>query len=74
MENPTAPTSHEVLIPAVRVAERIGVTRRTLSRWLSDPNLNFPQPISINSRLYVREVELNAWLAERARLSAGKAA
>lgn len=74
MENLTPHGSPEILVPAVRVAERIGVTRRTLSRWLSDPGLKFPQPISINGRLYVWEVELNAWLAERARLSVSKAA
>jgi excisionase family DNA binding protein len=68
MENPTARANPEVLVSAVRVAERIGVTRRTISRWLDDESLNFPKPINIHKRLYIREADLNAWLAERTRV------
>ena len=71
---PAPAPAPEVLIPAVRAAERIGITRRSLARWLKIESLNFPEPLTINGRLYIREVEFNSWLADRARLSVAKAA
>jgi predicted DNA-binding transcriptional regulator AlpA len=61
----------ERLIPAPAVASELGVTRRTLGRWLIDLNLGFPRPIEINCRLYFRRAELEAWKAGRLRRATG---
>lgn len=61
---PLAPT---ILLPTVRLRERYGVTDRTLSRWVADPDLNFPKPIVINGRRYWQEAGLVVWEIERAK-------
>ena len=57
------PLRAERLTPAHKVADQFGVTRRTLSRWIVDPELDFPQPFAINKRLYFRQREVDAWKA-----------
>lgn len=54
-------------IPVKKVAERFGVTVRTIDRWIVDEDLGFPDPIYINKRRYVDEEQLECW--ERARAS-----
>jgi DNA-binding transcriptional MerR regulator len=46
------------LLPRRLVAERYGVNPRTIVRWENDPNLRFPQPLTINNRQYYHEAEL----------------
>lgn len=52
-------------VPKRKVAERNGVSVRTISRWEGDPELNFPRPIIINGRRYYDEAELRAWEQSR---------
>lgn len=75
-DNPltTTPTEPEQLAPAPRVATQFGITRRTLSRWIVDPNLAFPQPVEINRRLYFKQLEVDAWKLARAVFSVREAA
>jgi hypothetical protein len=53
-------------LPKPKVAERYRTTSRAVDRWRKDPNLGFPQPISINGFLYFSEPELIAWERSRA--------
>jgi hypothetical protein len=46
------------LLPRRLVAARYGVNVRTIVRWENDPDLRFPQPITINQRQYFHEAEL----------------
>jgi hypothetical protein len=57
----------EQLLSARRVCERYGVVGRTLERWLHDPRLEFPTPVTINRRRYFRVDQLQTW--ERARVA-----
>ncbi len=61
--------SNEALIPAPQLAGELGITRRTLARWLGDPALGFPQPTRINNRLYFSRSAVEAWKAARLRQS-----
>ena len=47
-------TSNEVMA-------RYSIVRRTLSRWIESPTMNFPQPVSINNRLYFTLSDLDAF-------------
>jgi predicted DNA-binding transcriptional regulator AlpA len=53
-------------VTATKVRDRYGVSDMTLWRWLRDPKLNFPKPITINGRRYWREDSLSAWEDARA--------
>jgi Helix-turn-helix domain len=55
------------LLPALTVARMCGVVRRTLSRWVADPELGFPAPVLIRDRWYFRRSEIEAFRATRAR-------
>jgi predicted DNA-binding transcriptional regulator AlpA len=48
-------------LPTRQVCARYGVSDRTIARWVRDPNLNFPQPIVINGRLYFDDEALTAF-------------
>jgi hypothetical protein len=48
------------------VARRYGVSKRTVERWLEDPDLGFPVPMDINGRRYFDLHELEQF--ERARV------
>ena len=52
-------------VSAAKVRQRYGVSDMTLWRWLRNPTLCFPKPITINGRRYWREDSLLDW--ERAR-------
>jgi hypothetical protein len=58
-------------VPATALAAELGVSRRTLARWLLDAALGFPQPKVVNHRLYFERVAVEAWRAATAVRSAG---
>jgi len=60
-------TSNEALIPAPQLSGELGITRRTLARWLDDPALGFRQPTRINNRLYFSRSAVETWKAARLR-------
>jgi predicted DNA-binding transcriptional regulator AlpA len=47
------------------VAERYGKSTKTITRWDSDPKLNFPPAIVINGRKHRALSKLEAWERER---------
>jgi predicted DNA-binding transcriptional regulator AlpA len=61
-------------VPAPKVAEQFGVTRRTLGRWICDERLSFPRATVLNKRLYFDQHEINAWKLDRMRASIAEAA
>jgi hypothetical protein len=48
-------------LPRRLTCQRYGVSSRTISRWESDPDLDFPQPEVINGRKYYDEDALTTW-------------
>jgi hypothetical protein len=54
-------------LPTVKVAERYGVTTRSIYRWKEDPELGFPKPLVINSRGYWNLTDLEAWERQQQR-------
>jgi len=64
------------MIPKPALAAELGVSSRTLSRWLADATVEFPRPITIRSRLYFNRVGIEAWKSARLRaaLIAGEVA
>jgi len=54
------------LIPARVVRETLGnISDMTMWRWLHDENyrhLNFPKPITIATRRYWRQSDIDSWL------------
>ncbi len=60
-------------LPSTAVCERYGINRRTLGRWMLDPDMGFPTPATLNSRHYFSEAELDDF-DRRAVLKLGKAA
>lgn len=68
----TSPTD---LIPKPAIARELGVSSRTVSRWMGDKSLGFPTPIRLRNRLYFPRTALEEWKARRIRASiAGVAA
>jgi hypothetical protein len=68
MSRPSFPLEQagEKLLPDPMVAQRYGVSTRTLPRWDADPALGFPRPIWIRDRKYRRVSELVKWERRRA--------
>jgi predicted DNA-binding transcriptional regulator AlpA len=58
-------------IPAPQLADELGISRRTLARWLLDVELRFPQPKIVNHRLYFERSSIEAWKAATAVKAAG---
>jgi predicted DNA-binding transcriptional regulator AlpA len=48
-------------LPTRQVCERYGISDRTLARWERDPDLRFPQPMTINKRKFYSENALTAF-------------
>ncbi len=48
-------------IPAPELAVELGISRRTLARWLLDAALAFPRPRCVNHRLYFERGTVEAW-------------
>jgi hypothetical protein len=53
-------------IPATALAAELGVSRRTLARWLRDIPMGFPRPRCVNKRLYFERIAVEAWKAATA--------
>jgi hypothetical protein len=47
-------------IPATELADELGISRRTLARWLLDVALEFPRPKIVNRRLYFERNSIEA--------------
>jgi DNA-binding transcriptional MerR regulator len=58
---PPARRSGRRLLPTKQVADRYGVTSRTVERWRRNPALNFPAALNINGRNYQDEDEVDAF-------------
>jgi hypothetical protein len=58
------------LIPKPNLARELGVSGRTISRWLDDPAIGFPRPIVVRSRNYFCRPDIEAWKSAQIR-SAG---
>jgi hypothetical protein len=58
------PTSPNCRLPIAWVAERYGVTIRTISRWVDDPSTGFPSPKYTRGRRYFLWEAIQAWEAE----------
>ena len=57
------------LVPKPALAAELGVSSRTLSRWLADATVEFPRPVAIRNRLYFARASVEAWKAARLRAS-----
>jgi predicted DNA-binding transcriptional regulator AlpA len=55
-----------IWIPAPQLAAELGVSRRTLARWILDLALEFPRPKIVNHRLYFSRGDVEAWKAATA--------
>jgi predicted DNA-binding transcriptional regulator AlpA len=55
-----------IWIPAPQLAAELGVSRRTIGRWLLDVALGFPRPKIVNHRLYFERNSIEAWKAATA--------
>ena len=58
-------------IPATELAAELGISRRTLARWLRDIALGFPRPKIVNHRLYFERGAVEAWKTATAVKTAG---
>ena len=58
---PTDTPVGRIWIPAPQLAAELGVSRRTLARWLLDAALAFPRPRCVNHRLYFERSSIEAW-------------
>lgn len=70
-------SGQDKFLPKRAVANRYGVTTRTIDRWRFDEKLGFPAPVfSVNDRGFWAEEELLQWEADciRARTSRASAA
>ncbi len=52
-------------IPKKTVAAIFNKTTRTISRWVKDPDLGFPQPADINGFKYFSEEQIEQFQASR---------
>ena len=60
------------LITKPTLAHELGVSNRTLSRWLDDQAIEFPRPIIIRGRNYFDRASVEAWKVTRVRSSLKK--
>jgi hypothetical protein len=44
-----------------RVASHFDRSVRTIDRWVRNPNLNFPQPTTVNGRKLFRSGKIRSW-------------
>jgi predicted DNA-binding transcriptional regulator AlpA len=58
-------------VKAPALARELGVTTRTLLRWLRDVPMGFPRPTKINGRNYSQRSEIEAWKSAAARRAMG---
>ena len=57
------------LIPKPNLARELGVSSRTLTRWLADIEIDFPKPVVIRGRNYFERASIDAWKTARIRAS-----
>jgi predicted DNA-binding transcriptional regulator AlpA len=57
------------LIPKPNLARELGVSSRTLSRWLDDAEVEFPRPVVIRGRNYFDRAAIETWKSARLRAS-----
>jgi predicted DNA-binding transcriptional regulator AlpA len=62
-----------LLFPARRVANRLGISLRTLDRRSRDARLGFPAPIKLKERNYFRAADIDAWIETMARRGVARA-
>jgi predicted DNA-binding transcriptional regulator AlpA len=55
-----------ILLPARNVAEKLGVSIRSVDRFARDERLAFPRAIKIGQRNYWLDDELTEWILDRA--------
>jgi predicted DNA-binding transcriptional regulator AlpA len=67
-------TQNSDLIPKPAIARELGVSSRTVSRWMEDKTLGFPVPIRLRGRLYFARLDLENWKTARVRASMVEAA
>jgi hypothetical protein len=67
----TAAFEQRSWIPATELAAELGISRRTLARWLRDIPLGFPRPRCVNHRLYFERGAVEVWKAGTAVMAAG---
>lgn len=60
MQSATAPTPTE-WIPLPRLADELGVHRRTILVWLNRPDRGLPRPKMIGPRFYFQRREIEEW-------------
>ena len=58
-------------IPASDLAAELGISRRTLTRWLLDAALAFPRPRCVNHRWYFERGAVEDWKSTTAVKTAG---
>ena len=58
-------------VPATELAAELGISRRTLARWLLDIALGLPRPRCVNHRLYFERGAVEAWKSATAVKVAG---
>lgn len=56
----------DALVPKPRLAAELGVSTRTLSRWLDDDVIAFPRPIVVRNRNFFRRSEIENWKLRQA--------
>lgn len=59
-------TTPDALVPKPRLAEELGVSSRTLSRWLDDDVIAFPRPLVVRNRNFFRRSEVENWKIRQA--------
>lgn len=59
------PDQYDQLISNPKVAKLLGVGPRTIFRWTTLPELNFPAPCKVNGRRYFSSAEIEAWKLSR---------
>ena len=53
-------------LTSTAMCERFGIVRRTLARWMVDPNMGLPESLIINHRHYWNETDIVQWERSRA--------
>jgi hypothetical protein len=67
LEN-SAPDDQDRWVKPTTVRERLGISPRTLERWLRDETKGFPQPFRVNGRRFFSELQLRAFMKGAAEL------
>ena len=65
--NQIASAEGSALIPKPTLARELGISGRTLSRWLDDDSIDFPRPVIIRGRNYFSRAGIEAWKSRRLR-------